>query len=242
MARAVASGELPGQVERLLARQVEGLILLGLGPREASLLDGPLARAGCPAVLCGAAPADFPAAQVGVDQREGMRLAAAHLLDLGHRRFAYLDAAPDSWPYGPRREGFQAALDALDRAPEALVVTTDGGSAGGYQAGERLLEGVDRPTAFLCANDAIAVGLLRAAWRRGVRVPEQAAVVGFGDHPVAAYSVPTLTTVRGSLQAAGAMSGRLLVQAVRDSERPRGVYHLAPKLVIRESCGSHLWL
>lgn len=202
-----------------------------------------LAEDGRPLVVCGAAPEGLPAARVDVDQEEGMRLAGAHLLALGRRRLAYLDV-PGTWPYPSRRAGFLKALGAESPPAEVTFALTDGSEASGYQVGEQLLSGTDhpRPSGFVCANDALAVGLLRAAWKHGFAVPEEAAVVGFGDRPGAAYTVPTLTTVRGSLRAVGATAGRVLVEAVEAGGPAQGTHLIPPKLVVRESCGSHLWL
>lgn len=241
LAGGLAPGELAARLSDLLSRQVNGLLLLGSSFPEDRRLAARLWDRPCPLVVCGDVPEGVPAARVDVDHREGTRLAGRHLLALGHRRLAYLDA-PGDWPYRFRREGFLAAAREADPRPEVTVVTTDGSEVGGYQAGEQLLVAKNRPTGFACANDAVAIGLLRAAWRHGVAVPEEVAVVGFGDCPAAAYTVPTLTTVRGSLRAVGAEAGRILVEAVSGGRPAQGVYLVPPKLVVRESCGSHLWL
>jgi LacI family transcriptional regulator len=241
LAGGVAPAEFASRLDELLARQVDGLLLLAAGfPGEERLLRR-LAAQTCPLVVCGPRPEGLPAARVDVDQREGMRLAAAHLLDLGHRRLAYLDA-PGDWPYRLRREGFRAAVEAVHPSPETLCLATDGCEAGGYQAGERLLREVDRPTAFVGANEALAIGFMRAAWREGIGIPERAAVVGFGDSPAAAYTIPALTTVRGSLRAVGAAAGRILAEAAAEGTTAQGTCLIPPKLVVRESCGSALWL
>ncbi len=241
LAGGVAPGEVADRLRELLSRQVDGLLLLGTAFPEDDLLSAGLAGRGCPLVVCGAVPEGITAARVDVDQREGTRLVAAHLLALGHRRLAYLDA-PGDWPYRFRREGFLEAAGEASPHPEVSHVMTDGSETGGYQAAERLLLGGHRPTAFACANDAVALGLMRAAWKHGLSIPEKVAVVGFGDCPAAAYTVPTLTTVRGSLRAVGAEAGRVLVEAVAGGRVAQGVYLVPPKLVVRESCGSHLWL
>lgn len=241
LAGSVAPGELAPRLGDLLSRQVEGLLLLAAAFPEDERLREELARRGRPLVVCGPVPEGFPAARVDVDQREGMRLATAHLLALGHRRLVYLDV-PGEWPYEPRREGFRAAVEAADPRPETATIPGHGTEADGYQAGERLFDEAQRPSAVVCANDALAVGLLRAAWRHAVTVPEELAVVGFGDLPAGAYTVPTLTTVRASLRAMGTAAGETLVEAIDAGQPAQGCRLIPPKLVVRESCGSHLWL
>lgn len=240
LAGGVEPGSLARRVRELLARQVNGLLLVGTTLSEDEQLAARLGQGECPVVFCGDVPEALPAARVDVDQREGMRLAVSHLLDLGHQHLAYLDA-PGWWPYHLRREGLQQAMSAGLR-PAVMCVQTDGGEAGGYQAAEQLLLGSNRPTAIACANDALAIGCMRAAWKLGLAIPEEVAVVGFGDCSAAAYTVPTLTTVRGSLRAVGAKAGRVLVEAAFSGGAVQGVHLVPPKLVVRESCGSHLWL
>ncbi len=241
LAGGVSPNELALRLDELLSRQVDGLILLAAAFPDDERLIRRLAEGACPLVVCGAAPEGIPAARVDINQAEGMQLATAHLLALGHRRLAYLDA-PGEWPYRGRREGFLTAVRGSNPAPESILIATNGGESSGYQVGERLLRASHPPTAFVCANDALAIGLMRAAWSQGVAIPEEVAVVGFGDSPAAAYTVPALTTVRGSLRAVGADAGRVLVEAVATGEPAKGTYLTSPKLVIRESCGSHLWL
>lgn len=239
----------------LLARRVDGLVLFGAPAVDDQGLLALLAEVGCPAVLCGASAGD-PAAHayarpvhgsammlVGIDEVEGMRLAGAHLLSLGHLRLAYLDVTGSAGSFRLRRRGFEIALARAEISADGVSwVETDGTEADAYQQVERLLRQAPRPTGILCAADQLAVSALRAAWKLGVQVPDELAVVGFGDHPVTAYTVPTLTTVRGSMRSVGQEAGRGIVAALRGGAAPVHPRLIPPKLVIRESCGSHLWV
>jgi DNA-binding LacI/PurR family transcriptional regulator len=130
---------------------------------------------------------------VGVEDRLGGRLAAEHLLELGHTQFA---VASSGGAAGAQRiAGYRDALEAV-----------------GLGWGEVAFDGPDPPTAVLATSDQLALGVIEAAREAGLRVPEDVSVVGFDDIPGAAWSQPGLTTVRQPLFEKGAAAGRLLTE------------------------------
>ena len=140
-------------------------------------------------------------AYVGIDDRLGGRLAAEHLLELGHRRFAIAPAAGAA--AAQRLGGYRDALEAAGvdwgGVPRAVA-----------------FDGPERPTAVLAASDRLALAVVEAAREAGVRVPEDLSVVGFDDIPAAARS--HLTTVRQPLSEKGEAAGRLLTEGAADRE------------------------
>ena len=175
-------------------------------------------------------------ASVNVDDRGGARLAAQHLVDLGHRRIGIvtLETDPDSLNY-PARErmlGWQDALDPLGVEP-AVVATPYHPTSAAYDAARTLLDRPDRPTGVLCFSDAFALATIRAAESLGLQVPRDISVVGFDDSVLAASSRPPLTTVRQEV----AGKGRAAVAAITDvigGGHPEPVM-LPTDLVVRES-------
>ena len=133
-------------------------------------------------------------AYVGIEDRLGARLAAEHLLALGHRRFAVVTGRA----HRERLEGYRGALAA---AGAAWVET------GRFEPG---------PTAVIAATDQLALGVIAAAREAGLRVPEDLSVVGFDDIPGAEWSA--LTTVRQPLVEKGEIAGRLLSEGAADRE------------------------
>ncbi|MBO3094573.1 LacI family DNA-binding transcriptional regulator [Cellulomonas dongxiuzhuiae] len=185
-----------------------------------------------------------PISCVGVDDVRGAQLAVEHLLALGHRRLGFVNGPDTVGQCAARREGAVAALTAAGLDPQdALVEVTvpaldlDAGAAG--MARLLALPSARRPTATLCANDLAAVGALRTLRRAGVAVPEDMAVVGYDDIPVASMLAVPLTTVRQPTHTLGWTAADLLLREAAggpDAAPERVVFQ--PELVVRESSGA----
>lgn len=181
------------------------------------------------------------APRVSIDNGGGAEAVAEHLLERGHRRTAFLGAEPHHPSPSARREAF---VEAMRRAghpiPDRLVVTDGGPSdrSTGARAAHAILdpEADARPTAVFCANDALALGLLDAARERGLRVPDDLAVVGFDDVEGAALAFPPLTTVRVHKERLGEMALGVLVDGLTGDEPSIPASTLIPtELVVRAS-------
>jgi DNA-binding LacI/PurR family transcriptional regulator len=175
-------------------------------------------------------------ASVNVDDRGGARLAAQHLVDLGHRRIGIvtLETDPESLNY-PARERMLGWLEALNAADAALTIVTTPYSprTAAYDAALRLLDRPDRPTGVVCFSDTFAFATIRAAESLGLTVPGDVSVVGFDDSVLAASSRPPLTTVHQEVPD----KGRAAVASIADvmsGGTPDPVV-LPTTLVVRES-------
>ncbi len=181
---------------------------------------------------------------VSVDDEAGGEMAAAHLLDRGHRRLAFVGGPLSTPQVADRLTGARRAVSAVKGGGKAATVTvleTSGLTIGaGRQAGARLadLPLGKRPTAVFCANDLLALGFLQELTRRDLRVPEDIALVGYDDIDFAAASTVPLTSVRQPRAELGRAAAELLIDEVhqRDQHRHRQVV-FSPELVIRESTG-----
>jgi len=137
-----------------------------------------------------------------------------------------------------REKGFQAALAEAGVSCDDCVEPGDFTEASGYRAAQALVLEAKRPTAIFAANDSMAVGALSAVREAGLRIPEDVAVVGFDDVPIAEYVNPALTTVRVSIASLGAKAAeRLLTSMSNNSSTERKHEVLPTELVIRSSCG-----
>jgi DNA-binding LacI/PurR family transcriptional regulator len=145
---------------------------------------------------------------VGSHNRRGARDVAAHVLEAGHERLAFVTGPPVLWTSEQRLAGYREALAAAGHDPDAVPVAAgDYRQPSGYAAAERLLAAPAgrRPTAILCANDLMAIGVMQYCRDHGLEVPGDVSVTGFDDVPLAALLSVPLTTVR---QAAGEMGRR----------------------------------
>ena len=169
-----------------------------------------------------------------IDDRQGAMLAVSHLLELGHRRIAFINGSENHPDAIERLGGYRKALEEAGVGFDPkLVVVGDWHEEGGLRATLELLESKANFTAMFCVNDQTAYGALLALFRKGLSIPGDVSVIGFDDLPSSAYRVPPLTSVRQSIGILGEQS----VQAMLDllaGNRPK----LTPppvELVVRES-------
>ena len=225
------------QIEALLRLQVDGLLWVP-ADLSASHTGAP---EGVPTVQVDRA---LPGAEdelgsdvIESDNALGGRLAAEHLIELGHRRIGFLSGPAEHLHTVERLRGARAALARAGGEPE--VRHGDFGYQSGYEAGRAwcALRAASRPTAVICANDAMALGVLCAAAETGVRVPADLSVTGYDDIAQARYSVPPLTTVAQPLdEMAREAIDRLLVRVGPKRENPEPVRRVYPvRLVVRAS-------
>ena len=217
--------------------RVDGLIVMSPDLDQRTLRAN---LAACRAVVllnCAARAPGFDA--IKIDNVGGATAMTRHLLDLGHRRIAFIRGAARNVDAEERRRGFRAALRSARVARgDTVEVAGDFTESGGYRAAKVLLARDPRPTAIFAANDSMAIGALSALREAGVSVPEEIAVVGFDDVPIARFTSPPLTSVRVPITKLGARATeRLVEQLGSERRRRRECEMLATTLVVRQSCG-----
>jgi LacI family repressor for deo operon, udp, cdd, tsx, nupC, and nupG len=173
---------------------------------------------------------------VGVDDLAGARKAAEHLLSAGHRSIAFIGDSKTRLGHQRRRQGFDKALDAARIPPQQrFVLEGDGTIESGRLAVEQLFMRDTLPTAFMCVNDATAVGVLSGLTARGYDLPHDFSVIGFDDVPQATYVSPALTTIRQPRTAIGRQAMSLLIKSLSDRQTERQEILLMPDLIVRGS-------
>lgn len=172
---------------------------------------------------------------VMIENTAASRNATRYLIELGHRRIAYLGDRNGRHSDTERFGGYREALDAAEIpfAPE-LVVHGDGTPEGGMNAMARLLALAARPTAVFCYDDMTALGAMRQIRAYGLSVPQDISVVGFDDLPVAQYIEPPLTTVRQPMPDMGRMAMTAMLDLLAGSSAKHNI-KVAGELVIRGS-------
>jgi LacI family transcriptional regulator len=172
---------------------------------------------------------------VGVDNHQGGALAVTHLVTRGCQRLVVL-GGPTGNPMAQQRvAGAQAAWTQQGRPAEDLTIVSAGGWTAelGYEAMNRHLASGVRPDGLFACNDLLALGAIRALNETGCSVPENTAVVGFDDYPLAAYAQPPLTTIRQPAERMGQAAAELLV--ARPKAEPHSPNLLLPELILRKS-------
>jgi len=176
--------------------------------------------------------------RIDVDHHLASRMATEYVLDRGHRRVACLAGPSDSPPTKARVMGFvEAVLDRRIDFHESMVTRAGSSSHAGYDAAVRLLGIGNRPTALVCFNDLVAIGVYRAAHELHLRIPQDISVVGIDDIDIAAVLGPPLTTVSTSPRAMGEAAATMLIDQISGSGS-NGDYinrRVEPVLVERES-------
>jgi DNA-binding LacI/PurR family transcriptional regulator len=216
---------------------MDGLILSPIELESADLL----ARTErSPLVLLGEREYDAPFDHIAIDNVAAARLAVRHLVGLGRRRIAFLGARRESArePSHLRLRGWREELAASGLpADDGLVVATDAyGREDGARAMAALLDGADRPDAVFAFNDTIAIGAMRTLADRGLRIPEDIAVVGFDDIEEGRFAGVPLTTISPDKEAIARLAVDCLVERLADGARaePRRA-RPGHRLVVRES-------
>ena len=218
-------------LSHLLEQGVEGIVVIAPQIRVSRVLDSASLR--IPHLTLQASPTSAPTA-LGADQIEGARRAVRHLIDLGHTEIIHL-AGPQDWIEAEARmTGYLREMSAADLETRPPLLG-DWTAERGYRVGRELI-GARSFTAIFAGNDHMALGLIRALYDAGVRVPEDVSVIGFDDVPEAAYYLPPLTTVRQDFAEVGRRTIAVLLAAI-EGQAPLEAPFPAPELIVRGSSG-----
>ncbi len=230
-----SSDELAQICEKLLAQRVDGIITTAARYGDRALLRRVSAEV--PTVL---AVRELPSSgipSISHDDVSGGRLAAKHLLSLGHERVAQLMGPQDIWSFEGRARGFRdtilAAGASCQDVPARSRLPT-------MQAGAELVDDLlhspgELPTAVFAHNDTMAIGALGILRAHGVDCPNDISLVGYNDVPLTAHLHPPLTTIRLPGYELGRLAAELVIAPTTDSDTAAGQVQLAPQLVVRAS-------
>jgi len=172
-----------------------------------------------------------------LDNRGGARAMVQHLVNCGHRNIVFIGGPEDNFDATERLAGFHEALAVLEPHTRGTVLQGDFSEESGYRAGQRISALTPRPDAVFAANDMMALGCLFSFSKRGIRVPDDIALAGFDDIPVARFVSPPLTTVRVRMAELGERALVRLAEAIAKPLAPPSTETLPAELVIRASCG-----
>ena len=223
-------------IHRMLLRRVDGVVFLSSELESASLES--LVQNRIPIVTTDHYRTGPGMSDILVDFPGGMAQIVRHLKELGHRQVGFIGGSEGLVTSRVRRESF---LDAIVKnglsSREEWIVSGNFKIAGGEAGMAAILSGPERPTAVATANDLTAIGALRAARDKGLRVPEDISVTGCDDIEMADIVNPPLTTLRISRKQYAQMLFAALRLEEDDVNRPGQVYRLPMKMVVRQSTG-----
>lgn len=228
-------------IDVLLAKQVDGLILVSSGLVSSLEDDDPSRRVMVTTVPCVVVDRDLGEMQVDqvlIDNHQGGFLAGKHLTGLGHRAIACIVGPSDVTPSAGRFAGFERALAEVDPDLEPIAyVTSNGRPDGGEIAVQELLARNVPFSAIFVFNDLVAIGAHGALRRAGFRVPDDVSLVSFDDVKLASAVYPPLTTIAQPIADIADESVRLLLGRIANPDAPYARVVLPTTLVVRESSG-----
>ena len=221
----------PRVVRMLQDLRPKALIVVGTVPEEEAMFRG------IPTVYASAAPRpNTEHSSVRMDDAKGMELAVDHLVSLGHTRIGFIGGRGGAVSAG-RARAFTTEMES--RGLEAVVEQAGFSEAEGYRAANDLLSRDRRPSAVVCVNDISAIGVLAAADDAGVVVPDELAVVGFDNIPLADLNRISLTSVDPQNREIGRLSALAVLELLGAQGTPPSESLITPDLVIRGSTLAH---
>lgn len=210
----------------------DGLILSPL--RVPEELGAQLRASRFPIVIIGSVPPGVELDNVRADSVAGMALAVNHLAEQGRARVAFVNGPVDTVPGAARRNGYVTALTALGREPGTQISARDFTYQAGLKAATALLD-KHTPDAIVCANDLLAIAALNVATRRGLRIPDDVAIVGMDDTDIADLANPAITSVNLGATKRARTAARLLLRRLDKPGAPLRQVVIEPTLTVRGS-------
>ncbi|MCK6628869.1 MAG: LacI family transcriptional regulator [Anaerolineae bacterium] len=225
-------------IQTLRERRVDGIILVAAcASTEAKQRLFASPEVETPIVIINNVHQQHVGYSVETDNVGGGWAATQHLLDLGHRRIAYIAGPSSEWDSVERQQGYEQALQqaGLPLDP-ALIARGNNFAQGGLTAMQQLLALPDPPTAVFCYNDVTALGAMRATYAVGRRIPQDLSIVGFDDIALAPYFEPPLTTVAQAKREMGEKAVQMVLDLLA-GEPVVEKWVLPSELIVRESTG-----
>jgi DNA-binding LacI/PurR family transcriptional regulator len=222
-------------LERLVSRWVDGIIVMG-SSMDIADIDRQFQR-GLPMVLCDwqENESSLTIPQVRVDFHHAGKLAAQHLLSLGHRKIGIIVDEPQQTL---RLEGFRAALqeEQID-LPCDMIQQGHSTLESGYEAAQKLLASIERPTAIFATTDWMAIGALEAVRDAGLHVPQDLSIIGLDDIVVSAHISPPLTSIAIPKHQLAKEATELLLHQIDGASDYQTSILITPSLLLRQSTG-----
>jgi LacI family transcriptional regulator len=219
----------------MLEHRVGGIILCPVAGSSEETINR-LKQLDTPLVLAVRELPEINCDYVGVDYKEGVRMAVTHLIEKGHKRIAFLGGSKISSTWIERMAGYSSALSQAGlEVDESIVIDSAPTREGGLEAVEKLLSKPDLPTAIFCFSDLVSFGVMQGLRKEDLIPGQDIDVVGFDNIPEAEIVYPSLTTVSSFARQTGTEAANLLHQKLESDQHVRQRIILQPELIVRES-------
>jgi LacI family transcriptional regulator len=220
-------------LDQLLSQQVDGIIYSGYGTAEDKLLE--IEQEGIPIIAVDKPLKSDQISSILIDNRQSVVAVVEYLVKLGHKNICYIAGLPDNPNTLIRAQAF---LDGLEqqgiKSSNQSVIYGDYSLFHGYQT---IIEMKDlkKYNAFFCADDMVAFGAMSALKQKGIKIPEEVAVIGFDNVPLASFFDPSLTTINYPMQEMGRKSFELFYKRIKEKNKVTEHILLPTKIIVRKS-------
>jgi|SRR5699024_424262 len=216
-------------IELLQRKQIDGLIVASLFYNENLLKD--LIKKGIPVIMLAYDDSTFDVSIVSVDDFKGGYEAASHLFSKGHRKIAVI--AEHTHSSDLRLYGYRVALEGRGiEFDEKLIYKTSASIENGKRYFEQIYMDI-QPTAIFAFNDLLAIGVIKGATEKGIRIPDELAIIGFDNTILASTTVPGLTTIAQPIKEMALKTVEILIEEIYEQKRTKKRFLFDPELIIR---------
>ena len=222
------------RIRALMARQVDGIVLICADEVESrnSVLT---AKDQVPVIVLDREIREIALDRIAVDNESGIKMIVEHLVRAGSRRLAFVGANERISTAHDRLQAYRKAVDAVGVGSRDDVMLGAFSVEWGREAGLAIAKRAERPDAVVCANDLIAVGVMRGLKVSGLRIPDDVAVTGFDDIALCRYVDPGITTIRQPIDVIAQEAADILMARIQGARGTVRNLLLGPELVIRNS-------
>ncbi|MCV9952373.1 LacI family DNA-binding transcriptional regulator [Paenibacillus sp. BT-177] len=221
-----------------ISRNVDGVVMFGVDRTNQNFLD--LLQAEMPTMMIDTDLLGPRTGYVTADNRRGAYLGVQHLVELGHKRIAFISGDLGCLVGQTRFSGYQEGLRSNDLPYYDQYVEVEKYSIeGGYKAMKRLLQLPEAPSGVICSSDYMATGAIEAIREIGMRVPDHISVVGFDNTFYAELSMPKLTTINQNITLMGMKAGEHLIRMIENPDYSPPTEIVPANLIVRDSTGEY---
>jgi len=228
------SAQLVASVQLMIGLRVAGLAVI-ISEMDEQLIQT-VANSRIPAAFYDVGTPQKNMTNIRVDYRKGIKKTVSYLSSLGHRRMAFIGHHSTLGPISERRKAFLESIRRCTPTPETRIFAASDGLDGGRRAARELLESGFRPTAIICVNDFMAVGVMCELHEEGFQIPRDVSVTGFDNIKLAEFCSPPLTTVHIPREQIGHIIFEHVLGDGRNEHNSREIV-IDPELVVRDSTG-----